>query len=48
MAASTTIVRGSDNPHKFSWDLINQANPSHRVIPVASAEHSTGGSISGV
>ena len=28
MAASITIVRAGDKPHKFSWDLINQANPS--------------------
>ena len=28
MAASTTIVRAGDKSHKFSWDLINQANPS--------------------
>ena len=34
MAASTTIVRAGDKSHKFSWDLINQANPSHSVLVV--------------
>ena len=34
MAASTTIVRAGDKSHKFSWDLINQANPSHLVAAV--------------
>ena len=34
MAASTTIVRAGGKPLKFSWDLTNQANPSHITLSV--------------
>ena len=34
MAATTTIVKAGDKPHKFSWDMINQANPAHLVAAV--------------
>ena len=37
MAASTTIVRAGDKSHKFSWDLINQANPSQGPLEVKQA-----------
>ena len=48
MAASTTIVRAGDKPHKFSWDLINQSNSSqtpaveHTEAPATPGKRSFG------